>query len=169
VSPFERLRGIRLGKAERFVLLNAVGPAEEGVRLRGGNPVADEVVRRAVRTLNRHGLAELRWHGVRLTPLGALVVSVAREQLATGKRLRWDRIERRHETLCLPGGGGTQQQVPGVDRDQLLREAAEQIRAILHRGSSGGNRQIAEAAETKADDVGAEPREHAITNIEGQP
>jgi hypothetical protein len=100
----ESLRGVRIGKYGRQVLLSAapVGAADADLwvpdayskdavpRLRRAGLVATRRVQR--RGTNMHGMYWSWPNGVLLTALGAAVVSVVGERLRDGRRIRWPRV-----------------------------------------------------------------------------
>ena len=104
----KRLAGVKLGRRERRILLDAARAAE-GPRDRPGTPVvivtdqperaAREANRRAVRTLVGRGLIETGRNtagprirrGVRLSPLGGAAVRLLRPDLESGRPIRWER------------------------------------------------------------------------------
>jgi ribosomal protein S19E (S16A) len=88
------MRGIRLGERERYLLLDLSGDLAEGSR-RAPEPAADtrsgrEVMRRALRRLESLGLVRSEGGQTTLTDLGRKVTATYRQELASGKRIRWE-------------------------------------------------------------------------------
>jgi hypothetical protein len=116
VSQARALRGLRLGRRERHLLLSASPPEEkphraalvmeaagDGIARRGwrdgirlsytvGTHSERSAARRAAHKLKAAGLVVLSYrHGLRLqlTILGAVLVEVAGDLMASGRRVRW--------------------------------------------------------------------------------
>lgn len=92
------LRGLRLGKRDRFVLLHAAPPGTDWWRIRADEKgrAAHEATLRAARKLWGLELVDINKYGgrngrkVRLTPFGAALVERYRRELEMGIPIRWD-------------------------------------------------------------------------------
>ena len=97
------LAGVRLGKHERRILLDAPSPSRTAIPLVPAQPgrSASEAHRRALRKLDAVGLIDY-WHRhqvsgrylgneVRRTPFGQAVIDRYRNEMENGLPIRWPR------------------------------------------------------------------------------
>ena len=92
------LKGLRLGKRDRFVLLHAAPPGTEWWRVQADEDgrAAHEATLRAARKLWNLELVDINKYGgrngrkVRLTPFGAALIEQYRRELELGISIRWD-------------------------------------------------------------------------------
>jgi hypothetical protein len=130
------LRGRRLGRREREVLLGAARSDAFAVTGHGMAKAKNAARRRAAQSLVRAGLvasvnvngpsdeepgvpAHLARATVELTPMGRYVLAAYGRYIETGKPIRWTR----------PAAAA---RLPGADPATLVAEALERVRAELH-------------------------------------
>jgi hypothetical protein len=126
------LKGLRLGKREREILVGAAAQETYAVTAPGMTRPMSAARRRAAQTLARAGLVAPAGKGdgppapslqtraaVRLTPLGLYVLAAFGRFIEGGKAVRWDR----------PRAGVP---IPGREPNSLSHEVLERTRAELH-------------------------------------